>query len=252
MSIHLCGSCAYWDNTKADHPSYGGCLIRNDYPKDTEEACSHFEDSHEKQWIAECAKLRQECDALKRERDLWHIGLTGDDMPEAIRTLAKERDEARHDIMQLMCDERDYQTALLQTVKEIEAAQVRGELARNERDEARKRLAEMAERVKRMEAALDSPDLLESLAALSHESWTGWVKWMFKNWSQIHSSGETFKAGWRRHMATAYADLTEREQESDRAEARKQLAVIRAALAKPGEAVIRAALARPGEEVPDA
>lgn len=69
-------------------------------------------------------------------------------------------------------------------------------------------------------------ELIERLAELAHDSWAGWTGWMFEKWDQTHANGETFQQRWVRQMATSYADLTEAEKESDRAEARKVVAII--------------------------
>ncbi len=61
--------------------------------------------------------------------------------------------------------------------------------------------------------------LLEELADLEHERWSRWMRWMFQHWNDANV------ARWKRQMGTAYANLSEREKESDRKEVRKTLAV---------------------------
>jgi hypothetical protein len=76
---------------------------------------------------------------------------------------------------------------------------------------------------------LDDPELLEQLAALEHERWSGWDRYRRGCALAYHpQTGEVMEARWERQALTAYADLTEAERESDRIEARKTLAVIRA------------------------
>jgi len=65
--------------------------------------------------------------------------------------------------------------------------------------------------------------LVERLASLAHEQWSGWTEYMLDNMDGVHIRG------WRRQIATPYAELTEAEKESDRREARKVLAVLGAA-----------------------
>lgn len=62
---------------------------------------------------------------------------------------------------------------------------------------------------------------LEALAALEHEQWAHWTQYMLDNLTPENV------ARWRRQIETSYADLSEREKESDRAWARKVLDVQR-------------------------
>jgi hypothetical protein len=90
----------------------------------------------------------------------------------------------------------------------------------------------LRERVRRLEAVLDSPELLESLAALEHERWSGWMEYQERRRCDIHPDTlEPFPERWARQAATSYQLLSWREKESDRVEVRKTLALIRAALA---------------------
>lgn len=59
-----------------------------------------------------------------------------------------------------------------------------------------------------------SEEIVEKLAEWSHKSWSGWARWMIDNWSP-----ESVER-WERQVATPYAELSEREKESDRKEAR--------------------------------
>lgn len=70
-------------------------------------------------------------------------------------------------------------------------------------------------------------ELLEALADAEHASWARWMDYLFSQ-CEITVGGEgalTIPAGlvqrWKRQAATPYADLSEREQESDRQEVRK-------------------------------
>jgi hypothetical protein len=70
-------------------------------------------------------------------------------------------------------------------------------------------------------------ELIEALAALEHDRWSGWERYREKVCTlKHHSSGESNIDRWRRQRDTAYADLSEAEKESDRAEVRKTLAVL--------------------------
>lgn len=70
-------------------------------------------------------------------------------------------------------------------------------------------------------------DLREQLAALAHEQWSEWMKYLFDK-STESSDGHveippSLVLRWKRQINTHYADLSESEKESDRAEADKML-----------------------------
>lgn len=85
------------------------------------------------------------------------------------------------------------------------------------------------------------PELVEALAALAHdEHWSGWMRYMLPKLG-IEDRGEegiampsqmTHEAArhiqrWIRQMNTPYAELSEKERESDRVEARRILELLR-------------------------
>lgn len=79
----------------------------------------------------------------------------------------------------------------------------------------------------------------EPLAALSHEQWSGWMRYMFSKCYAEDWDGKPHPMTyipthlverWLRQMNTPYADLPESEKESDRVEADKMIAVMRAAV----------------------
>lgn len=72
---------------------------------------------------------------------------------------------------------------------------------------------------------LNSPELLEALAHVEHERWSGWEKYRAK--CVASPEREEHEARWKKQRETAYADLSEKEKESDRVEARKSLSVIK-------------------------
>lgn len=71
--------------------------------------------------------------------------------------------------------------------------------------------------------AEDDPgsELREELADLAHEQWSGWMRYLFENWN------DDSVARWKRQMETPYAELSREEQDSDRKEADRVLAVLR-------------------------
>lgn len=79
-------------------------------------------------------------------------------------------------------------------------------------------------------------DLLESLAAIEHERWAHWQRY-------IHSKGVRQPDGslvipaelvnrWEKQIAAKYADLDDKEKESDREQVRRYLPVIKSAMNK--------------------
>jgi hypothetical protein len=71
--------------------------------------------------------------------------------------------------------------------------------------------------------AEDDPgsELREELADLAHEQWSGWMRYLFENWN------DDSVARWKRQMETPYTELSEEEQDSDRKEADRVLAVLK-------------------------
>lgn len=73
-------------------------------------------------------------------------------------------------------------------------------------------------------------ELIEQLADKAHASWSHWMQWLFAC-SQQQPDGSVvippeLVSRWQRQANTAYADLSEQEKQSDRAEVHKILPVI--------------------------
>ena len=64
-------------------------------------------------------------------------------------------------------------------------------------------------------------ELLEALASLEHDRWSGWELYRAK------VASEESVARWRRQRETPYAELSEKEKESDRIEARKTVELLK-------------------------
>ena len=73
-------------------------------------------------------------------------------------------------------------------------------------------------------------ELIEELAAVMHRSWSHWMRWIFQvcKWNEDGSVliPAEYVTRWKRQMATDYADLTEREKDSDRNQAQKIMDVL--------------------------
>jgi hypothetical protein len=88
----------------------------------------------------------------------------------------------------------------------------------------------------RLRAALESDELIEAVAAWDHSAWAGWMRYLFSK-AQTRGNGDylciprTWWTRWLRQVNTSYADLSEREKDSDRKEARALLAVIKETVA---------------------
>lgn len=66
-------------------------------------------------------------------------------------------------------------------------------------------------------------ELIERLADAEHASWARWMDYLFSQCTQPEKTNYLIIPGllverWRRQAATAYADLSEREKQSDRDE----------------------------------
>jgi hypothetical protein len=205
--------------------------------------------------LAERDTLRECLAKAEGERDAAYSHLH--DAAQIVDGLEGERDEARrrlevagHLVADLMVERNAAMKAanhdaLRSHMFQADADLLRGQL-RDAREDGLKAAAiyeecilkwndegqRLRERVRRLEAVLDSPELLESLAALEHERWSGWMEYQERRRCDIHPDTlEPFPERWARQAATSYQLLSWREKESDRVEVRKTLALIRAALA---------------------
>jgi len=79
-------------------------------------------------------------------------------------------------------------------------------------------------------ALIDADEFTERLAALCHSQWSGWMEYLFSQGSFNGDGTWTMPAWaverWTRQMETDYAELSESEKNSDRAEAAKFLELI--------------------------
>lgn len=70
-----------------------------------------------------------------------------------------------------------------------------------------------------------SPELMEQLADREHDSWARWMDYLFSKSTKNDDGSVTIPADlvkrWQRQVETPYADLSEREKESDRSEVRQ-------------------------------
>jgi hypothetical protein len=84
--------------------------------------------------------------------------------------------------------------------------------------------------------------LREALADQEHERWSGWMSYMLSLCERTPDAGAIIPPAqvsrWERQMTADYDQLSEREKDSDRAEADKTLTLIRAVTNRKGQAVI--------------
>jgi hypothetical protein len=80
------------------------------------------------------------------------------------------------------------------------------------------------------EAGTMNNDLREVLAAYAHEAWAGWMDYLFSKGTHNADGSWEMPAWaverWQRQARTPYAELSEQEKQSDRAEAVKILALL--------------------------
>jgi hypothetical protein len=83
-------------------------------------------------------------------------------------------------------------------------------------------------------AALRSHELLETLAAIEHERWAHWQRYMHAQCRPGADGALIIPAElvnqWAEQLSTPYAELSEREKDSDREQVRRYLPAIEAAL----------------------
>ncbi|RYE42525.1 MAG: hypothetical protein EOP24_32330 [Hyphomicrobiales bacterium] len=81
---------------------------------------------------------------------------------------------------------------------------------------------------------LQSPELMEQLAAVEHERWSHWQRYLHSK-CEVGSDGSlrippNLAQRWTVQMGTSYGDLPDDQKESDRDQVRKYLPVIARAL----------------------
>ena len=73
--------------------------------------------------------------------------------------------------------------------------------------------------------------LIEELAGVQHKIWSHWMKYLFSVCAESLSGSTIISPDktkhWKRQANTPYSELTEREKESDRDQARKTLDVLK-------------------------
>jgi hypothetical protein len=77
---------------------------------------------------------------------------------------------------------------------------------------------------------LDTQTLREQFADLAHKQWSGWMEYLFEKSTKNEDGTVTIPRWavdrWSRQINTEYKDLSQQEQDSDRTEADKFLAVL--------------------------
>lgn len=78
--------------------------------------------------------------------------------------------------------------------------------------------------------------LVEELAAVEHERWSHWQRYVHSKCARQADGSLLLPADlvarWEKQIATKYADLDDKERESDREQVRKYLPLIASALAE--------------------
>jgi hypothetical protein len=83
-------------------------------------------------------------------------------------------------------------------------------------------------------------DLVEKLAAVEHERWSHWQRYLHEQCTRQPDGSlllpAELVARWEKQIATKYAELDDKEKESDREQVRKYLPIISAAMTERKEA----------------
>ena len=86
--------------------------------------------------------------------------------------------------------------------------------------------------------ALRSPQLIEALAAVEHERWSHWQRYLHAQCERGADGSLTIPADlvqrWTEQMNASYAELSDREKDSDREQVHRYLPTIGAALKADG------------------
>ena len=81
---------------------------------------------------------------------------------------------------------------------------------------------------------MNEEDIVEALADLEHERWSSWMEYLFEVSTENEDGSVTIPSDkverWQRQIDTPYDDLSDKEQESDRKEARKTIALLKSVL----------------------
>ncbi|CAN5421277.1 hypothetical protein BH10ACT9_BH10ACT9_45690 [soil metagenome] len=85
-----------------------------------------------------------------------------------------------------------------------------------------------------IKAVLESPELLEKLAAIEHERWAHWQQYMHDHCKAADDGSLVIPAElaqrWQAQIDTRYADLSGMEKDSDREQVQRYLPTIVAAV----------------------
>ena len=88
-----------------------------------------------------------------------------------------------------------------------------------------------------VQALLETPALMEKLAAIEHERWAHWQQYMHDQCQRAEDGSLIIPAPlaqrWQTQIETPYEDLTESEKDSDREQVRRYLPIIGAAITAP-------------------
>ena len=88
-----------------------------------------------------------------------------------------------------------------------------------------------------VQALLETPALMEKLAAIEHERWAHWQQYMHDQCQRADDRSLIIPAQlaqrWQTQIETPYEDLTESEKDSDREQVRRYLPIIGAAITAP-------------------
>lgn len=87
-----------------------------------------------------------------------------------------------------------------------------------------------------VQTALESHQLVEQLAAIEHERWAHWQQYLHDQCQRANDGSliipPQLAQRWQTQIFTPYAELTEKEKDSDREQVRRYLPLIGKAIAE--------------------
>lgn len=134
-------------------------------------------------------------------------------------------DLLRDNVMGMLLKKKNLSSGGLEETSTLRSNEVTESLSRIERiQESDKKIV-----FEETKYGIDEDSVIEQLADYAHNAWSGWMEHLFKQVINNQDGSVTIPKDlvdkWMGQLGTSYGDLTEKEQDSDRVEAKKILAI---------------------------